>query len=370
MNTKFETRCFAFFAIFLILQFNSGVSAQNTRTFSGTVLTQMFELVPNASVEVRTSNGKINIQTDAGGRFFVVVPNEPLSVNITGKNIEPQTRIFAPQDTWENVQIKIAYTVPPVSENVTIETDALSPEIERRDDTIYESSLFGRDDQLIFSLNAGQHEGGGKSLEIRRFGFNLDHGGVNGGLKILLDNIQQNQGTQGHGQGYLGSLKTFSPELVENVSVINGPFSAAYGDFSGVGVVQIRQRESFPNEVTVRFQGGSFNTFRTFLAYSPKFNAVESFIAYEFASTDGPFTNPLKYRRDNITGNFTRRLDAKQAIGFKFNFGRNDFFSSGQIPLDLVFAGVLDHRRKSAFQSNKRRARAERFARAEPQISA
>jgi hypothetical protein len=28
-------------------------------------------------------------------------------------------------------------------------------------------------------IDAGQHEGGGKSREIRRFGFNLDHGGVN-----------------------------------------------------------------------------------------------------------------------------------------------------------------------------------------------
>ena len=34
----------------------------------------------------------------------------------------------------------------------------------------------------------------GSPLEIRRFGFNLDHGGVNGGLKVLLDDVQQNQG--------------------------------------------------------------------------------------------------------------------------------------------------------------------------------
>lgn len=345
MGKRFAVCRLAFLAVSLILLFDSGAAAQATRTFSGTVLTQMFELVADATLEIQTSAGKISVQTDGEGRFSAAVPNEPLSVRISGKNIAPQTRIFATQDAWENVRIKIAYIVPPVTENVTIQSEALSPEVERRDDTIYENSLFGRDDQLIFSLNAGinagQHEGGGKSLEIRRFGFNLDHGGTGGGLKILLDNIQQNQGTQGHGQGYLGSLKTFSPELVENVSIINGPFSAAYGDFSGLGVVQIRQRESFPNEVTARFQGGSFNTFRTFLAYSPKFDAVDSFIAYEFARTDGPFTNPLKYRRDNVTANFTRRLDATQAIGLKFNFGRSDFFSSGQIPLDLVFGGQL-----------------------------
>ena len=95
--------------------------------------------------------------------------------------------------------------MPPISETVTIQDDTLTPDLETRNDTVYKNFLLNRDDQIIQSLNAGinagQHEGGGKSLEIRRFGFNLDHGGVNGGVKILVDNIQQNQGTQGHGQG-------------------------------------------------------------------------------------------------------------------------------------------------------------------------
>ncbi|HVE60163.1 MAG TPA: TonB-dependent receptor [Pyrinomonadaceae bacterium] len=337
---------FGFIVLFLIFLFNCNALAQSGRTFSGTVLTQMFEVVPNVTLEIQASDKKLTVTTDGEGRFSLAVPNESLSVKISGKNIEPQTRIFSTQDSLEDVQIKIAYIVPPVSENVTIESDALSPEIERRNDTVYKNSLFGRDDQLIFTLNAGinagQHEGGGKSLEIRRFGFNLDHGGAGGGLKILVDDIQQNQGTQGHGQGYLGALKSFSPELIEDVSIINGPFSAAYGDFSGLGVVQIRQRESLPQALTARIQAGSFNTFRSFLAYSPQIKSVDSFIAYEFSRTNGPFKNPLKYRRDNVTGNFTRKLDKTQSVGFKFNFGRSDFFSSGQIPLDLVFAGELD----------------------------
>ncbi len=346
MKTKFVFQNLVFSVLLVMILFSFNAFAQNTRTFSGTVLTQMFEVVPNVTLEIQTSDKKLTVTTDGEGRFSLQVPNEPLSVKISGKNIEPQTRIFSGADAVENVQIKIAYIVPPINENVTIQADALSPEIERRNDTIYKNNLFGRDDQLIFTLNAGinagQHEGGGKSLEIRRFGFNLDHGGVNGGLKILVDGIQQNQGTQGHGQGYLGALKSFSPELIEDVSIINGPFSAAYGDFSGLGVVQIRQRESLPNQLTARIQGGSFDTFRSFLAYSPQIKSVDSFIAYEFSRTDGPFKDPLKYRRDNITGNFTRKLNATQSVGFKFNFGRNDFFSSGQIPLDLVFAGALD----------------------------
>jgi outer membrane receptor protein involved in Fe transport len=337
---------FASILIFILLFFAANSSAQKLRTFSGTILTQLFEVVPNVTVEVQTFDGKLTTVSDGEGKFSVQVPNESLSVKFSGGNIEPLTRIFAPTDKIQDVQIKVSFVVPPVNETVTIQADTLAPDIETRNDTIYKNFLFNRDDQLIQTLNAGinagQHEGGGKSLEIRRFGFNTDHGGVNGGVKILVDNIQQNQGTQGHGQGYLGALKSLSTELVEDVSVINGPFSAAYGDFSGLGVVQIRQREFLPQKLTARIQAGSFNSFRTFLAFSPRIKNVDSFLAYEFSKTDGPFKNPLKYRRDNFTGNFTYKFSDREAFGLKMNFGRNDFTSSGQIPLDEVASGNLD----------------------------
>src|SRR5258708_38966679 len=168
---------------------------------------------------------------------------------------------------------------------MVISASQLNPTIDQRNDNVYKSSLFSRDDQIFDTLaagiNAGQHEGGGKSLEIRRFGFNLDHGGVNGGMKVLVDNVQQNQSTQGHGQGYLGSLKSLTPELIQEVSLINGPFSAEYGDFSGLGEVHIRIRASFPDQVTIRMQGGSFNTQRGFFAFSPDWKNVDAFFAYE-----------------------------------------------------------------------------------------
>jgi outer membrane receptor protein involved in Fe transport len=123
---------------------------------------------------------------------------------------------------------------------------------------------------------------------------------------------------------------------------LNGPFSAEYGDFSGLGVVHIRLKESLPDQLTARFQGGSFNTFRSFLAYSPELKTGDALVAYELSRSDGPFENPLRYKRDNVTANYIHNLSEKQRLGFKMNLGRNDFVSSGQIPLDEVFAGRLD----------------------------
>ena len=321
--------------------------AQSRRTFSGTVVTPQFELVPNVSVEIETSTSKLVTTSDAEGAFSIQVPDESIAVKFFGKNLPVVTRIFAVTDKTENLQIKISYTVAPINENVTIRAEALTPEIEQQNETIFKNKLVvARDDQILQSLNAGisvgQHEGGGKSIEIRRFGFNIDHGGVNGGLKVLVDNIQQNQGTQAHGQGFLGTLKSLSSELVEDITVLNGPFSAQFGDFSGLGVVQIHQKESLPQQLILRFQGGSFDTARTFLAYSPQIKNVSSFLSYEGTFTNGPFINPLRYRRHNVTGNLTYKIDENQAIGFKLNFGTNDTKSSGEIPVGEVYAGRLD----------------------------
>ncbi len=239
-----------------------------------------------------------------------------------------------------------APVIQPLHTSIVITASPVEPTFDRRNSEVFDRTLFSRDDQLFHVLdagiNAGQHEGGGKSLEIRRFGFNLDHGGVNGGLKVLVDDIQQNQGTQGHGQGYLGSLKSLTPELVQEVEIINGPFSPAYGDFSGLGVVHIRTRESLPDEWTVRIQGGSFNSERGFLAFSPDLKNADALFAYEGSHTDGPFLNPLRYIRHNATGDFVRRLDHERRFGFRYNAGTNDFYSSGQIPLDEVAAGRLN----------------------------
>ncbi len=242
----------------------------------------------------------------------------------------------------EEVPVKLE----PVRTSIVITAKPLEPSIDHRNAEVFQETLFSRDDQVFHQLNAGinagQHEGGGKSIEVRRFGFNLDHGGVNGGLKVLVDNIQQNQSTQGHGQGYLGSLKNISPELIEAANIINGPFSAEYGDFSGLGVVHIRLRESFPDMVTARLQGGSFNTQRGFLAVSPNWKKTDSLLAYEGSHTDGPFVKPLGYRRDNLTGNFLRKLSERRSVALKLNGASSSFDSSGQIPLEAVNAGLLD----------------------------
>jgi outer membrane receptor protein involved in Fe transport len=343
---SFTSKPCASFLISLLVAQASFAHTKQDRTISGIIITDKRESVEGATITARYSSGEKTTTSDAEGRFKIAVPDEPTLLRIEGKHIVARQRAIAAGDCAENLEIEIQYIVPPVHESVVIVAAPRDPIIDRRNEAVYSNTLFSRDDQVFHTLdagiNAGQHEGGGKSLEIRRFGFNLDHGGVNGGLKVLVDNFQQNQSTQGHGQGYLGQLKSLTPELVQGVEVLNGPFSAEYGDFSGLGVVHIRLKESLPDQLTLRLQGGSFDTFRGFIAYSPDLKNARALVAYETSRTDGPFANTLGYKRDNVTANYTRRLDEKQSLGLKLNLGRNDFTSSGQIPLDLVASRELD----------------------------
>lgn len=320
------------------------LSANAQSRVTGVVQTAEGEAVPNATVIARTATTTSQTTTNSDGTFLLTTPNASITLTVAGKYLVSQPRSLS--GPAQNIQLTVTYSIPAVHESLVISATAVNPTIDQRNGSVYRNTLFARDDQIFDTLaagiNAGQHEGGGKSLEIRRFGFNLDHGGVNGGLKVLVDDVQQNQATQGHGQGYLGALKSLTPELVDDVDILNGPFSAEYGDFSGLGVVHIRLKETLPDQLMLRFQGGSFGAYRGFAGYSPTLENADAFIAYEGSYTDGPFINPGRYGRNNITGNYTRHLNKQESLGFKLNVGTNNFYSSGQIPLDLVDSGQLD----------------------------
>lgn len=323
--------------------------ALSAATVSGTVTDPQGKAVVGAAVRLKDKAGSLlkESRSDDRGGFELRISNAGDCVLFADH--AGFSTVIKPVSIERNQVLAVSLQFTELagqSQQIEVSARVLEPTVDLRNAEVFNRTLFTRDDQVFQQLNSGintgQHEGGGKSLEIRRFGFNLDHGGTNGGLKVMVDDVQQNQGTQGHGQGYLGSLKALSPELIKDVKIINGPFSAEYGDFSGLGVVQIEQRESLSEELTVRLQAGNLDTGRGFLAYSPNVDRVDSYVAYEGSYTDGPFINPGRYRRDNVNANYTKALDSSQKLGFRFLFGRNNFYSSGQIPLDLVAQGLLD----------------------------
>ena len=170
---------------------------------SGQVFDPQQKAVAGAAVQLNLASmpfASIETTTDEQGRYEIRLAPGAYSVRAQAPGFvlkSQEIRVLAGEDLHLDLHFdKLAQQ----NSSIVITGNTMEPAIDLRNAEIFNRTLFTRDDQVFQQLdagiNAGQHEGGGKSLEIRRFGFNLDHGGVNGGLKVLIDDVQQNQGTQ------------------------------------------------------------------------------------------------------------------------------------------------------------------------------
>src|SRR5262249_55078950 len=139
-------------------------------------------IVPAAriSLSVAQPGGKsVEAATDELGNFAFldVIPGEYVIAAQAKGFLSVSKNVSV--SSAETVYVEIRFTQLAKHSSVVIVSSMLEPGIDLRNADIYSETLFERDDQMLESLgagiNAGQHEGGGKSLEIRRFGFNLDH---------------------------------------------------------------------------------------------------------------------------------------------------------------------------------------------------
>jgi len=333
-------------ALFLALSFT--VFAQDAVTVSGRVTDPSGAIASGATVEATDPVGRVmeKTTTDAEGHYVLhLKPGLSYALVIRFEGFQPEAApirlIDAPVENWDLQFGKLQNS----SDVVEVTARIVEPTVERRDAEVFNKTLFSRDDQIFQTLGAGlnfgQHAGGGKSLEVRRFGFNLDHGGAGGGLRFMRDGVFINDIAGGHAHGYLGSLKGLTPELVAGVNLINGPFDAQYGDFSALGVVTIDTRKKLDDDFMGRIQIGQFNTRRFVGAYSPEWGKNTALFAFESSYTDGPFERPLEYTRNNITAVFGRTLNATDKFTLRAWGATSKSFSPGQLPLDAVEDGRL-----------------------------
>ena len=109
----------------------SKLSAQSegTRTLAGLVITPQFERVANVAIEVDTANGKLNFVADGEGSFAVKVPDGPVTVRISGKNISAFQQTFSALERIDDLRLKITYVIPQIAESVVIEVVVLAPDV-------------------------------------------------------------------------------------------------------------------------------------------------------------------------------------------------------------------------------------------------
>jgi len=146
--------------------------------------------------------------------------------------------------------------------------------------------------EAVPGMIAAQHSGSGKANQYFLRGFNLDHGSD---FTTLIDGVQMNLRTHGHGQGYL-DLNGFIPELVEREDYRKGPYRADGGDFALAGAAYLTTIKRF-DKPWASAEGGAFD-WRRIAAGGSIATGPESVLtlAAQFKAYDGPWEEPEKLR--------------------------------------------------------------------------
>lgn len=182
-----------------------------------------------------------------------------------------------------------------------------------------------------------QHSGEGKANQYYLRGFNLDHGTD---VAITLAGVPVNMPSHGHGQGY-ADLSYAIPELIAGIDYRKGTYTAADGDFSAAGAVQINYLNRLERPI-VRVTGGELGYGRLLAAASLDPARDQTLLAaFDLFRNDGPWERPddfrkgvglLRYSRGNAAAGFS-----VTAMGYDGRWNSTD-----QIPRRAVASGLLD----------------------------
>lgn len=186
----------------------------------------------------------------------------------------------------------------------------------------------------VKAINYGQGQIG---TMINMRGFKSSAGNE---VAIFIDGVPQNYPslTMNHGASEISWL---SPELIEKIEIIKGPFSSLYGDFALGGVINIVTKKSYPSS-SVKAEGGSFGYFRTLGIVSSDSWIPTPLLSEDYYTIDG--------YRDNSELNQWSPFNKASfplwggILSLRYNYFQSNWGAPGYWPIDWVKSGIVDRR--------------------------
>jgi hypothetical protein len=170
---------------------------------SGRVVDPQGNVVAAATVTLQTASGySLTATSDAEGHYRISAVHDgdyQIQAESPGLSGAAQKLILRGASVEKDVVLSHLATQ---HQSIVITANKMEPAIDLRNAEVFNRTLFTRDDQVLQPQCRNQCRPARAAASLSRSaGFNLNHGGVNGGLKVMVDGVQQNQGTQGHGPG-------------------------------------------------------------------------------------------------------------------------------------------------------------------------
>lgn len=172
-------------------------------------------------------------------------------------------------------QVEVAPVAPPpaAASDIDIEVGALH-------------DLPWRSASELLTLAPGMvlqnHSGEGHAPTLFLRGFDAGEGQD---VELLIEGAPLNEPSNAHGHGY-ADVSFMIPELVESLSVLEGPFDPRQGDFAVAGTINYHL--GTPRRgVTVGGRYGSFNDRRVLLTWAPHQASDETVFGVDLQAGDG-----------------------------------------------------------------------------------
>lgn len=198
----------------------------------------------------------------------------------------------------------------------------------------------------VQSKNFGQGEIGAPFV-MRGFGGGGSHGVA---TAVFIDGVPQNIPSGGVGGNGTSEYNWLTPEMIERVEVIKGPFSALYGDQALAGVVNIVTKTCARS--AIGFETASYGLARVAGAACrtpTNDDGAIFFGAFEAYHSDG-YRARSKYDRFSLLGKATLVIGGSE-VALRANVYRAVYQAPGYLNFDQIRAGLLDPR-SSLFASD------------------
>ncbi|MGQ0620490.1 MAG: TonB-dependent receptor [Panacagrimonas sp.] len=178
----------------------------------------------------------------------------------------------------------------------------------------------------------------GDDLSIR--GFSSFHGAD---AAVYIDGVPVNapNGPNRHGAVDFNWL---TPDLIERIEIVKGPFSALYGNFNLSGAINIITKTSDKSSVSA--QAGRYGNYSGSAIYGGEYKGLTPFIAFNYLDRDG-YRDRGDYKRVNSFNKVTfPALEGN--LSLRFNASFRDYKGNGFLSVDDVRSGAVDRRSATA----------------------
>jgi len=188
---------------------------------------------------------------------------------------------------------------------------------------------------MVPQHHISQHSGSGKGHQIFLRGFDAEHGQD---LYIGFDGVPVNEPSHIHGIGYT-DLHFILPDVVKRIEILKGPYDVRYGAFATAGAVNFVLKNVLDRSY-VAFGGGSFDTMKATLAFSPPTAWLDAVVAVQGFTTKG-FSAFGQWRGIRSLARLSKRV-AGGRLALTMAIYSSLWRAADAIPARLVTSGELD----------------------------